>query len=238
METEKVMLAPTYDRQLDIFDPNKSENQWTIVVVGAGTIGSWVTLGLTKLGLQNVSVVDDDTIEVHNISNQLYGASQRSLFKVTALNYECSHLSHISISVFIGKFPIPGDIFKERPLIIISAVDSMNSRRAMWEWINQQVPQVDYFIDGRMGGQVIKVYSLNPSNIGDSRKYNDTLHSDTSNVQNQEARDAGDVPCTARSIIDVSFIIAGLIVNHTRKAIMHQPMKFEIIADLRNELTL
>lgn len=233
-------VIKTYDRQVSIFDPNQEENQWNILIVGAGTIGSWVTLALTKLGLQKIHLVDFDKVESHNISNQVPGYKYIGSFKALAMKEICEQeLS--TITPHVRKFPSDNieDKFPMRPLIVISAVDSMESRKQIWNWVNNQVPAINYFIDGRMGGQVIKVYSFNPLQISQYLEYEKTLHSDKIETENKEVREASEVPCTARSIVDVSMIIAGVIVNHTRKAIVGQEnhIRFEVIADMNNELT-
>src|SRR5687767_4709014 len=41
-----------------------------VQVFGAGGIGSWVMLGLAKLGVPYLDVFDFDTYEAHNVPNQ------------------------------------------------------------------------------------------------------------------------------------------------------------------------
>ena len=59
-----------YWRQLDIVNIDKL--QVPIIVVGAGAIGSFVTLALAKMGCGNITSYDMDTVEEHNLPNQFY----------------------------------------------------------------------------------------------------------------------------------------------------------------------
>ena len=54
-----------FDRQYQIFNPK--EQKLNIIVVGCGSIGSFVTLNLAKLGFEKITVLDFDKVEKENI---------------------------------------------------------------------------------------------------------------------------------------------------------------------------
>ena len=56
-----------------------------IVLCGAGAIGSNLADNLARHGATRLSVIDDDRVEEHNVSTQLYGEDEVGLWKVEAL---------------------------------------------------------------------------------------------------------------------------------------------------------
>ena len=91
-------LSPTellrYDRQLHYFGDQASAGSnatdmqlalrdATVVVLGAGGLGSWTMAGLACAGVGRIVAVDDDTIELSNLNRQvLYRASDVGRRKV------------------------------------------------------------------------------------------------------------------------------------------------------------
>ena len=57
-------------RHRELFNPENFNTP--IHIIGVGATGSWLALGLAKLGLSNITVWDFDSIEEHNIANQAY----------------------------------------------------------------------------------------------------------------------------------------------------------------------
>ena len=72
-----------YSRQLDFVKP--SELDIPIWIIGAGGIGSWTTLALSKMGCNNLVVFDHDKVELHNTPSQLYTSDQIGQMKTAAL---------------------------------------------------------------------------------------------------------------------------------------------------------
>ena len=83
-------LSPTellrYDRQLHYFGDQASSGSSavsmqlalrdaTVVVLGAGGLGSWTMSGLACAGVGRIVAVDDDTIELSNLNRQVLYAS-------------------------------------------------------------------------------------------------------------------------------------------------------------------
>ena len=72
-----------YWRQLDILQPDDLVRP--ITIIGVGGIGSPVALALTKMGCRRLTLFDPDTIEPHNLPNQLYRLRDVGRPKVEAL---------------------------------------------------------------------------------------------------------------------------------------------------------
>lgn len=71
-------------RHQEIFDPTGFT--MPIHIVGAGATGSRVWLALVELGLTNIRVYDFDTVEGHNLANQIYLHEDIGKLKVQALH--------------------------------------------------------------------------------------------------------------------------------------------------------
>ena len=72
-----------YSRQEELFDP--VTQKFKIIVLGAGSLGSFITLNLAKLGFNDISVYDYDYVEGANIPNQFFRMSDIGKPKVEAL---------------------------------------------------------------------------------------------------------------------------------------------------------
>ena len=67
-------------RQLDIAHPKKL--QPPITIIGAGAIGSSLTLILAKMGCQNLTLYDQDKIEPQNLACQFFSSRDLGREKV------------------------------------------------------------------------------------------------------------------------------------------------------------
>ena len=232
-----------YDRQLGLFDPNKPENQPSIVIIGAGTLGSWTTLALAKMGLKDITVIDFDKVEEQNVPNQFFTPIQVGQLKLEALH--ALILATTGTKIKRGHGTVSVDTVelirltgRDIPAILVCAVDNMATRRVLYNYIGSNPLDWKLFIDARSGGNTAKVYSVVPSTLNFS-KYESTLHSDDlSAIQNAEVRALSDVPCTARSVVDVSMLVAGTVCNAIRRFIMSGSLTYEQLIDTVNGFSI
>jgi ThiF family len=189
-----------FTRQRDWFDPERTHA--AVTVVGCGGIGSFTAFALAKLGVRDLHLVDFDTVETHNTPNQLFTPNQIGTSKVAALAETITHATDTEVTVHAN--PLQDGI----PLapVVVSALDSMQARAELWTQIRNRLA-VRLFVDGRLGGQNVVLYSVKPTNPQHVRGYEATLHTDA---------DGDDLPCTARSVIDVGFAIGSLITRAVR----------------------
>jgi molybdopterin/thiamine biosynthesis adenylyltransferase len=233
IEPNKVVR--TYDRQIDIFNPSDPRMQVPIVLIGAGTIGSWTALFLTKLGLNDITVFDPDIVENQNRANQLYGEMNIGESKVQALDTQIHFLSGVEIERLVSKFPVDPPFIRQ--CIVLVTVDSMKSRLEIFEWLQTNKINVKLFIDARTGGEVGRVFAFEPMQPSLMEQYSHTLHSDIPDAEmNEEVRRSSEVKCTARSIVDVSVTVAARITNTVRKYLTNKEYPFETDIDLRNDI--
>lgn len=203
-----------YWRQLDVFSPSSFDTP--VTVIGAGGIGSPTTLALAKMGVSRLAVYDHDSVEEHNLPNQLYRIEDIEKRKVDALALIVKQYADLDIEAHASRFTdqaVRG--------VVISAVDSMETRQAIWQRLRYN-PSVSLYIEARMGAEVARVHTLNPTNPDAVRWYETTLYSDS---------EASEVPCTARAIIYNVFLIAALIGNQVKKFSRGEALAREIIFD-------
>lgn len=205
-----------FRRQLGVFDPDKHSRK--IHVAGAGGIGGPVTLALTKMGVKDVRVWDHDTVEAHNQPNQLYGKRSVGYDKVEELNDIVKDLADSSITGTPTKYFANPHL--SSPFITVSAVDSMQARESIYkEWRKHGGR---WLVDGRLGGQVIRVYAVNQEN---HKRYATTI---------KPEQMVPTVPCTQAAVIDVMFAVGALVARACRLIMTKQKPEFEVLYDHRN----
>lgn len=133
----------------------------TIGIIGAGAIGSFVTLALAKMGFKNLVVYDFDKIEDHNIDNQMYPLGSVRKRKVIALRDMVKDFSGENILAMAKPSDGANLLRTMRRLnetgtkIIIMAVDSLDVRKKIAESL---VGSNIWLIDPRMGAKVYELY--------------------------------------------------------------------------------
>jgi hypothetical protein len=108
--------------------------------------------------------------------------------------------------------------------VVISAVDEMTQRKIIWEKVRYNI-HVPLYVEARMGAEVLRLYSLNPTDPEVVRRYEATLYTSAEAVHQ---------PCTEKSIIYTVMVAAGLITGQVKKWLVGEPYRFEIIMDLKN----
>ena len=220
---ERIAEAGKYLRQIDIFDPTKIK--MPVSIIGAGGIGSVVTLALAKMGLTELDVYDYDQVADWNVPNQMFRPNQIGEFKVDALKEVVKSLTDVTILPIkrkIGDAPTehkPGGI--RRGGIVVSAVDSMEARSAIWEEVKMN-PRYRLLVDGRLGGESIILYSVNPCDPSGVEAYEATLHPDD---------EGEELSCTARSIIWTTFFMGAFVSRAIGKFLKDGTITSEVALD-------
>lgn len=193
-----------YTRGRDWFDPTEVDTR--VTVIGAGGIGSSTVLFLSKLGISEITLYDDDLVEAHNLPNQLFPLGKLGFSKVDAL---AEVARTFGVSKLITKQQRWSAEDREEKLrgLVISGVDSMEARKEIWKGIkgNFLVPR---YWDARLGGEKVVIYSVNPRSQRECELYEKTLYSD---------EEAQPDPCTRRAVIDVMGIVSSHLVRGIRR---------------------
>lgn len=142
-------------RHSGLVDTEKLSNL-RVLVIGAGSIGSFTTTALARFGVKNIQVWDKDHLEPHNIPNQDYSIHQDGIIKVKALTTNIFDIAGIRIDGQNGYWE--GDV-SFKPDIIISGVDSMTSRYSIWNALqeNEEAKGI-WYLDSRMSSMEMSVF--------------------------------------------------------------------------------
>jgi molybdopterin/thiamine biosynthesis adenylyltransferase len=132
------------------------------------------------MGFNDIHVYDFDVIEEHNIPNQLYKESQIDQLKVDALH-------HVYKTFFNDEDDEPRIITHNEKLtadsdplsgVIISAVDTMSSRKELYESLYKFNPSAKLWIEGRISLYGAYVYTVGKE-LFQFDEYEKTLYDDT-----------------------------------------------------------
>ena len=174
-------------RQSDILSSERVKDQ-SVAIIGAGAIGSHVAECLAKIGIRKLQLWDFDLVESHNISNQGYRLGDIGKSKVEAIKERLEADTGIEVEANNKQFT---RVSSTNSPIVISAVDSMRSRKAIFESVKKNIDAY-LFIDARMGALYGEIYSVDLTDPTSTAKYESTLFDDSEAYQE---------PCTRKATI-------------------------------------
>lgn len=211
------MSAVSYARQSGIVSQETLTRP--LAIIGAGGIGSFTALTIAKMGYEGpITVYDDDTIDPVNLPNQFYRLGDVGRDKVTALQDIVKEFADRELRVSNSRLDqLP--IFAE---IVVLAVDSMDTRIRLWRSLTAD-HQCRFVVDGRMGGESLRLYTIDRQRADHVALYEAQLYS---------SEQATPLRCTERAVIYNVTIIAGLIANQVKRLSMGQPYQAEILLHL------
>jgi glycerol-3-phosphate dehydrogenase len=158
-------------RHYELFDPYKFDTPVTII--GAGATGSFLALSLAKLGITDITVYDFDVVEEHNIPNQAFGLDDIGHAKVDALGQLIKNTTGSTINVKNEKF-----VSQRVAGIVFLMVDSMEIRKSIWNNSIKMKSAVKLLIEPRMGLDCARVYNVDPMDMTQIKKYEETYYGD------------------------------------------------------------
>jgi sulfur carrier protein ThiS adenylyltransferase len=195
-----VNLADRDLRQRDIIPPNNLA-ACRISVIGVGAIGRQVALQLAAMGANWLQIFDHDVVEVVNLAPQGYFPADLGVAKVEAtarLLYQINRA--IEIQPVQERFRRSTSGYGN---VVFVAVDSIETRRLIWETVRHKV---DFFCDGRMSAEVLRVLSV--ADAAGRTHYPTTLFT---------AAEAFHGACTSKSTIYCANVAAGIMVGQFAK---------------------
>lgn len=187
-------------------------NKESVLVIGAGGIGSHLSLYLSRLGC-NLELYDFDDFEEHNVTGQLVGKQHIGLNKAVAIKNLLLDLSPDSLVTTYKKYD---NSSMTCPYTLVGP-DNMEVRKLSFEQWKAAVNNKEFeeysdkaiFIDGRLGWDVFEVYCVTKDNMD---KYEKTLHKD------------GDLPemsCTMKQTTYGATMCASMMVNYFKNHIIN-----------------
>lgn len=207
-------IQERYSRQQDIV-PEERLAECKVTIIGVGAIGRQVALQLGAMGVSWLQIIDNDKVEPSNLASQGYLEEDLGMSKVDATAALCRQInSNLEIEKFNERFRRSMDIGN----ILFNAVDSIETRRLIWNAVKDKV---DFYADGRMTAEVLRVLSV--SDITSQEYYPNTLFA---------ANEAYAGPCTAKTTIFCANIAAGLMVAQFAKWLRRLPLDVDIQVNL------
>jgi len=199
------------------------ENLQSVSILGAGGIGSWLGLSLSRQGHQ-ILIQDFDNVELHNLGGQLLAISDINKPKVNSVKNLINILSPENTKdFFTSKVRISGTSGTILP-ITFSCFDNMEARKiAFGRWVNVTRMQGNenkpcIFIDGRLLAEEFQVLVVKPTEE-DIEKYRATIFEDNS---------IPDEDCTAKSTTHCSMMIASMMTSLFNNYITNYYSEFSI----------
>lgn len=219
----------SYTRQADWFNPSEHPTA-QVTLVGVGGIGSPTALALAKLGIPKLTLIDPDTVEEHNLPNQMHLRETIGQPKVYAMAEQLMAVSSTDVDsrfIAIGSEGWEGsqESYPSLRGLVISGLDSMEARVNLWEQCLKNNLRVPLYLDARLGGENIVVYAVKPHDPDHIAYYESTLYTD------EEAKPA---PCTRQSIIDVGFAVASLLTRAVRRHYAGESVEQTVFLDQAN----
>lgn len=140
------------------------EGQIEVIIGGAGGIGSWLALFLSRQRV-SISIFDMDTIESVNLAGQFYCAENIGATKVEALSEWCSVFSDWPLDTNL-------EYTKDSPThkYVFSCFDNMSARKLMFEKWAEKATDDSVFIDGRLLAEEGSIYCVTKAKIEEYRK--------------------------------------------------------------------
>jgi hypothetical protein len=202
-------------RQQDVLDADRLANLG-VTLIGLGSIGSITGLALSKMGVVGLTAFDADVVEAHNWSNQMYSDADIGLLKAIAFRQLLETYGSQTPNAIAARYV-------DQPLteVVISAVDSMESRKIIWRAVRKQ-PVVRLYIDARMGLETLDVHAIHTCIKTDRVEYAATIIPDAEALQE---------PCTARSVCYTPLMAASVICNLIKRYVNMEDMRRRVILD-------
>lgn len=142
-----------HTRHIGIFDVS----DLSVTIVGAGGIGAITAVTLAKMGVGYMNIIDGDVVSDVNLATQFHALESLDQPKVSALKREIlRYADGTDIIDEMGRVEPDGILSGN---IVIAAVDSIASRKAIWAAAQRGKPQ--WFLDARMAAEEFHLYSIN-----------------------------------------------------------------------------
>jgi molybdopterin/thiamine biosynthesis adenylyltransferase len=198
-------------------------------LVGAGGIGAMAALVLSKMGVVQLTVWDDDVISNENIPTQLHPYEDVGEFKVNSLH---KTLETFSDEIFFTGIPqridphvtwVSQNAFQDQHYdLFITAVDSITARQQIWQEMTCYKSDIDWFIDARMAAEKFDMFVLKMSDEGACQRYRDML-------MGLKEEDIEELPCTQKATFFTASLAAGHIGTVLRTILRNEQRSERIV---------
>lgn len=114
---------------------NKIKNT-TVLVVGVGGVGGYVVEGLARSGIENIILIDHDTVDITNKNRQIIaldstaGKNKVDVFKDRLLDIN-SNINVTCLKIFLDSTNVEEIILKYKPDYVVDACDTITTKKAL-----------------------------------------------------------------------------------------------------------
>ena len=208
----------TYGRQ-ELILPQAVASRAKLTVFGCGTVGSNVATEAARLGVKSFELYDFDDVEGHNIPSQRFIKSDIGRPKVDALKDRIANVHNAPIIKTFNR-KVDGPMMLDG--IVLLAVDSMESRKAIYDKAIAKSPRVGLVLDFRMAGNLLQCYAF----ARDDERYTLSLFGD----------DQADTstPCGGRTVSYTGALSGSIGANYIRKHLAGQAVPYMTSIDLES----
>lgn len=183
-------------RQLDVFDPATFQKE--VHVVGCGAIGSHLIDSLVRSGILRITVYDHDSVEDHNLPNQIFTLDHVGKPKVDSI---CEVVSRVGAKLTTVQEKVEALDISTSAYVFL-AVDSMSARKTIFDSILYN-PGVR-LIEARMDAEFGFIHCINPSDIDDINFWESRWFPD---------EDAEESACTNRAVCTTAKVMASMMTH-------------------------
>jgi molybdopterin/thiamine biosynthesis adenylyltransferase len=211
-----------HTRHIGIFNADG----WAATLIGAGGIGSMTGIVLAKMGLSQITLYDDDNVDEVNIATQFYRFEDIGQPKVSALKTLIERFSDTLVTPSTERVTLSTNPDELRNPIIISAVDSVDARKEIWDAVQKANPL--WYLDARMAAEQFHLYTVDMDEPG---WYDASLM-----ALNED--DVPELPCTEKATIYTAAVAAGHIAATVKNIIIGGPTPHLITHHIPNYVLL
>jgi molybdopterin/thiamine biosynthesis adenylyltransferase len=204
-----------FARQYRLVDFSKLE----VSLIGCGGLGSKIAIELGKSGINSIDLYDSDKVETHNIPNSAFEQGDYGRSKTNVL---CDRISKYGVDVSTYPHYDEGSLHK----LVISAVDTIETRKQIFQEVLKQQENIDYYIDARMGGEVGNVLIIDPCKEDQIKWYQDNWLFEENEVQQ--------LRCGEQTTSYTTSILAGIVVANLNNLTKEEQSFTGLIIDLKN----
>ncbi|GHV25022.1 hypothetical protein FACS1894176_02580 [Bacteroidia bacterium] len=191
--TEKGKNLVNTIRSYKFFNPEAFGNR-TVVVIGAGAIGSHLIEQLARAGIWCIIVWDFDIVEEHNLQNQAFDRRHIGKKKVDAIMQIVAEATGLELKTHDEKVDGSQKITAEAVFLV---VDSFDARREIFEKALEDSFTTEIVFDARMGPTSGQVHMIDPTDREDCLRWKKTLYNDNDVVVENACRSKEAVGATA-----------------------------------------
>ena len=220
---ENLSQSLAIDDMIESFDMSAYENDVTtsrfsgaewynevklldITIAGIGGIGSWLSFLIARLKPLNITLFDNDVVNVANLAGQLFSMTDCDKFKVDVMRDKISCYSDYSVCTHNELY----NTFTTN--VMLCGFDNMSARKKYFDsWKCHVRLQPEYrqsnclFVDGRLGLEEFQVFAIRGDEDELMKEYEEKFLFDDS--------EAEQIPCSMKQTSFMASAIASVMTN-------------------------